>query len=167
MHRIPPNSEILDLGCGYNASFLRSIEDVISYGIGIDISVNKEISSHKIKLLQHDLNYQLPIPANSFDVVTSLANLEHLHNPEKVLGEMYRVLKVGGLLFLTAPSVYAKPVLEFLSYDLKLISEHEIRDHKNYFNKHILHEYCKSIGFHEWTHKYFQMGMNNFLVAQK
>ena|SRR3990172_3969310 len=167
MHRISPKSEILDLGCGYNANFLRSIESKISYGVGIDISVNKNINGGKIKLLEHDLSHQLPIPEKRFDIVTSLANLEHLNNPEIVFGEIYRVLKVGGLLFLTTPSIYAKPVLEFLSFELKLISEHEIRDHKNYFNRQILADYCKSVGFHTWDHRYFQMGMNNLLIAQK
>jgi ubiquinone/menaquinone biosynthesis C-methylase UbiE len=167
MHRIPPRSEILDLGCGYNGAFLRSIESIISSGVGIDISVNKNMNDNRIKLLEHDLNHQLPIPENRFDIITSLANIEHLNNPEKVFGEMYRVLRIGGFLFLTTPSIYAKHVLEFLSYKLQLISEQEIRDHKNYFNRHILADYCKSVGFHTWYHRYFQMGMNNFLIAQK
>ena len=167
VHLIPPDSEILDLGCGYNATFLKSVESIISYGVGMDISINRDINSHKIKLFQHDLNHELPISEDRFDVVTSLANLEHLNNPIKVFGEIYRVLKPGGFLFLTTPSIYAKPVLEFLSYELKLISEQEIKDHKNYFNKNILDKFCKLVGFNTWDHRYFQMGMNNFLLAQK
>ncbi len=166
-HRIPPKTEILDLGCGFNANFLRTIESKISYGVGIDISVNNNINGSKLKLLAHDLNRQLPMPESSFDIVTSLANLEHLNNPENVFKEIFRILKVGGFLFLTTPSIYAKPILEFLSYELKLISEQEIRDHRNYFNRKVLSEYCRSVGFHTWDHRYFQMGMNNFLIARK
>ncbi len=164
---IPPESTVLDLGCGYDAPFLRAIKNRISFGIGIDIVVNKKVKSRKIKLLEHDLNYCLPFPDNSFDVVTSLANLEHLNKPEQSLCEVYRLLKPGGRLFLTTPSVYAKPVLEFLSFELKLISPQEIQDHKHYFNRKRLEQFCQSAGFRAWEHRYFQLGMNNFLMAIK
>lgn len=164
---IPLNSVVLDLGCGYNADFLRSVEDRIAFGVGIDLFVNKNFRSHRIKLLEHDLNRPLPFPDDSFDVVTSLANLEHLQKPEQALREINRVLRPGGRLFLTTPSLYAKPVLEFLSFELGLISEQEILDHKHYFNRDRLERYCQAVGFRSWEHRYFQLGMNNFLTAIK
>jgi hypothetical protein len=36
---------------------------------------------------------------------------------------------------MTIPSVYSKPVLEFLAYKLKIISKDEILDHKQYYDK--------------------------------
>ena len=163
---IPPGSRVLDLGCGFNGKLLKKIEEKISLGVGIDISVNSQNKSSKIKLIAHDLNYPLPFPENEFDVVTSLANLEHLESPQKSLEEIFRVLKPGGILLLTTPTLFAKPILECLAF-FRIISKKEIQDHKNYFTKNILKRYCKEIGFSSSRHRYFQLKMNNFLIAIK
>lgn len=164
---IPQNSRVLDLGCGYNGFFLKNNRNKIMGGIGIDISVNKNNSDSKIKLINHDLNLGLPFKENFFDAVVSLANLEHLENPIQNLHEIYRVLKSGGILLLTTPTIYAKPALEFLSFRLKLISEEGVRDHKNYFNKEWLVNTLKDAGFSFIKHHYFQLFMNNFVYARK
>lgn len=110
----------------------------------------------------------LPFENESFEVVTMLAVLEHLNYPLEMLKQIARVLKPNGILLLTAPSHFAKPVLEFLAFRLKIVSEAEIRDHKRYYNKCDLSELVSSIP--ELTlikHKYFQLGMNNFAIIQK
>lgn len=163
---IPKGSRLLDLGCGYEGRLLKKISSKISSGTGIDIAVDKNFSDDKIRLLSYDLNSPLPFPENKFDAITSLASLEHLNDPKKALEEMFRVLKPGGILLLTAPSFFGKPVLEFLAF-VGLVSRQEIRDHKNYFDKCNLLEYCEKIGFSSCKHKYFQLGMNNFLMATK
>jgi len=43
----------------------------------------------------------LPFPNDSFDYVTSLQVLEHVQKPEGMLREIHRVLKVGGLCFIS------------------------------------------------------------------
>ncbi len=164
---IPANSTILDVGCGYKGILLYKIKNKINAGFGIDISVSQEHRDDKITLIKNDLVQPLPFKNSSFDVVTSLANLEHLPNPEYSLEEIHRILKPGGLLLLTVPTTFSKPILEFLSYKLGLISEQEIRDHKQYANKKILARYCKKIGFSSFKHSYFQLWMNNFLMAKK
>jgi SAM-dependent methyltransferase len=164
---IPNDSKILDIGCGFNGEILKNIESKIESAVGIDISVNENANSQKIKLLRHDLDLKLPLPDEEFDAVISLANLEHLENPLDNLREVFRVLKPKGILLLTVPSFRAKPVLNFLSFRLNLISHAEIRDHRNYFDKKILLNWCQEIGFSPAEHKYFQFGMNNFLKAEK
>ncbi|MBP6256774.1 hypothetical protein KA405_03490 [Patescibacteria group bacterium] len=42
---------------------------------------------------------------------------------------------------MTTPSVWSQPVLELLAYRLHVISEEEIRDHKEYFDKQKLIKY--------------------------
>lgn len=44
----------------------------------------------------------LPFPRNSFDYVTSLQVLEHVREPDLMLREMYRVLRPGGLCFISS-----------------------------------------------------------------
>ena len=163
---IKPNSSVLDIGCGFNANLLKKIEHLILKGTGIDLEVNQDFFSHKIKLVSYYLNDELPFSDEKFDIVISLANIEHLNSPHETIREIYRVLRPNGLLLLTTPSTYAKPVLEILCF-FNLLSKKEIMDHKNYFNKYILINYCRQSGFSTVNHRYFQLGMNNFLFAQK
>jgi len=163
---INPDSNILDIGCGFNAKLLQEIEYKIRKGVGIDLAVSPDFCSNKIILMDCYLINELPFQDNEFNVVTSLANLEHFDNPINILKEIYRVLKPNGILLLTAPSIYAKPVLEFLCR-FNLISKQEIIDHKMYFTKKILIDYSRQAGFSLIEHNYFQLGMNNFLIAKK
>ena len=49
---------------------------------------------------------RIPLADNSFDVVYSLAVLEHVSNPETVVAEMFRVLKPGGRLYAEIPFIF-------------------------------------------------------------
>ncbi|MCX5840515.1 MAG: hypothetical protein NTY16_03460 [Deltaproteobacteria bacterium] len=60
-----------------------------------------------------------------------------------------------------------QPVLEFLAYRLHIISEVEVKDHKQYFNHNDLRELLCQSGMTIEQHRYFQMGMNNYCVAMK
>jgi 2-polyprenyl-3-methyl-5-hydroxy-6-metoxy-1,4-benzoquinol methylase len=113
------------------------------------------------------LEKKLPFKNEYFEVVTMLAVLEHLDYPFEIASEIFRVLQPNGRLIITVPSKYSKPVLEFMAFKLKIISYDEIKDHKKYFNKLDIYELFQSVGFRIETHKYFQLGMNNFCVCIK
>jgi SAM-dependent methyltransferase len=164
---IPRDSDVLDLGCGYHAYLLKKIENRIKSGVGIDISTDPNFCDNKIRLIKSDLNNALPFGDDQFDCATSLANLEHLEKPQLSMNEIHRVLKPGGILLLTAPTIYAKPILDFLAFKLKIISREEIADHKNYFNKKTLFDIARIARFRKINHQYFQFWMNNFLIARK
>jgi SAM-dependent methyltransferase len=46
------------------------------------------------------------IPSESFDYVVSMSMLEHTHHPWRVLAEVRKVLKSGGVLYLSVPWIY-------------------------------------------------------------
>lgn len=46
---------------------------------------------------------KLPFKDNSIDVIINIAVLEHVPDPEKVVNEIYRVLKVGGMVYSLFP----------------------------------------------------------------
>ncbi len=50
---------------------------------------------------------RLPYPAESFDVVVCMDVLEHVADAPAVLGEIHRVLKVGGVALTTVPNRHA------------------------------------------------------------
>jgi ubiquinone/menaquinone biosynthesis C-methylase UbiE len=168
-----PQCRLLDVGCGWEARLLKTVEPYIGSGVGIDFKA-PELKSAKLKTVSAVLDDKLSFGDDSFDVVTCMAVLEHLEKPLEILREIRRVLKKpetagksgGGVLVGTVPSRAAKPVLEFLSYRLGIVNEAEIRDHKRYFNRRDLAEIFAEAGFREVTHRYFQFGMNNFFVAR-
>ena len=161
---------IIDLGSGYNGYFLSNIIDRfpdLEKAIGVDLSVNSKLDIRKITLISGNLNEKLPFADKTFDIVFSTAVLEHLENYDLALKEMYRILNDGGRLFLTTPDPSAKPVLEFLSYKLGLIEEHEIRDHKKYFSRKELRSLFAELGFHGIRVMPFQLGLNTIAVCKK
>ena len=161
-----PNCRLLDVGCGWEAKLLKAVEPHVAQGVGIDFKAPR-IDTPRIKTLTATLTDRLPFPDRSFDVVTLLAVLEHLSSPRAMVEEIARVLKPGGQVVLTVPSKAAKPVLEFLAYKLHIVSEAEIRDHKRYYTRASLAELFARSGLRIDRHRYFQLGMNNFLVATK
>jgi SAM-dependent methyltransferase len=62
---------------------------------------------HGVQLVGADViapNEPLPYPSGRFDLVASMDVIEHVPNPTRWLTEIFRVLKSGGLLFLTTPN---------------------------------------------------------------
>jgi ubiquinone/menaquinone biosynthesis C-methylase UbiE len=147
MSKIPSNSIVLDLGCGFNAQLLSLIENKIKKGVGIDLSVNNNFKSNKISLINSRADTKLSFPNNSFDIVCALAVIEHVNNYKVLLSESFRVLKKGGLLLLTTPSQNSRPLLEFLANTLKVVDSDEILDHKQYFSTQILTKLLVDAGF--------------------
>lgn len=150
---------IIDMGCG-SGQLVSRLQQRGFDAKGIDVNPGEHI-------IASDLNHPLPLADNSIDFVTSLANLEHLDQPDVNLREIYRILKKGGTCVLTTPSTAAKPVLEFLAFRLKLIDRREIEDHKRYFSKALLQQSFRQAGFDTISVRYFQMGLNLHAVAIK
>lgn len=66
----------------------------------------------------------LPFKDNSIDVILNIAVLEHVPNPKKVIDEIYRVLKHGGVIFTAFPFIqgfHASP------YDFTRVTEEGIK----------------------------------------
>ena len=161
-----PHCCLLDVGCGWQAGFLKAVAPYIDCGVGIDMKA-PEISTDKITTRRVKLDDRLPFDDASFDVVTMLAVLEHVQAVDAIVHEIHRVLRPGGVFCGTVPSVWAKPVLEFLSFKCGIVNPDEIRDHKRYFTRDSLQKLFVRNGFgvNGFSHHYFQLGMNNFFCV--
>jgi SAM-dependent methyltransferase len=94
------NLEILDIGCGskpYSSFFKGKTKKYV----GIDLTSNEYVDC--IAPAE-----SLPFPSETFDVVISTQMLEHVKDPVKVIKEIYRVLRKGGVVFLSTHGIWEK-----------------------------------------------------------
>ena len=102
-------------------------------------------------------------------VSTSLAVIEHLPVDAVAahLEAIAATLRPGGRLLLTTPTPRSKPLLEFLAFRLRLISAHEIRDHRHYWSRSELVELLDRLGWADVEHRSFQIGCNQRVLARR
>lgn len=105
------SDNIMDLGCGtgYYLFLLSSLPVKLNL-IGLDSDkkaleeAKESLKNRKIRFILGD-SHKLPFKENTFDKIVASEVLEHLDNDEKALKEMYRVLKRGGVLVVSVPSI--------------------------------------------------------------
>lgn len=166
---IPENGVVCDIGCGPELELLLSIRGKIAEGWAVDKKTIDQPLIGNIRAIEQDMDINpiLPLPDNKFDCLLMMAVLEHMALPREGLKEALRILRPGAVLLLTTPSPSAKPILEFLAFRLRVISKEEIFDHKHYFSKQELSKILTEVGFRKIEHHYFELGLNQFVVAQK
>ena len=161
------NPTVLDIGCGQKCLLLNKIKNNINKGYGIDENITSK-SFQNITIINNNVENGIPFLNNEIDVITILAVLEHLNNPVFILREIERVLKPGGMLLMTVPSIWSKPVLEFLAFKLGIVDPVQIKTHKTYYNYKLIMELFSNIEkLVIKKHQYFQIFMNNFVIGEK
>jgi methionine biosynthesis protein MetW len=101
--------KVLDVGVGdgvYERLLTGNVRKKVDlYGVDISKKQLKRARKHVdyIKCVNVD-SEKIPFEDSKFDLVIVSELLEHLFTPEKVLFEAVRLLKKGGLLFLTYPN---------------------------------------------------------------
>ena len=117
---------VLDLGCGKKPYqvLLGGVGDSVRW-IGLDFA---NAYSGRTKADVFGSGVDLPFRASSFDTILSTQVLEHVPHPRTLLREVYRVLKLGGHLVLTAPQtnpLHEEPhdYFRYTSYGLRSLAE--------------------------------------------
>ena len=95
---------VLDVGCGEKIyrPFIRARDY-----IGIDV----ETSGRAMETKRADRFFNgtdIPFDNESFDFVICTEVLEHAHDPTALMREMKRVLKSGGVMLVTVPSMWGE-----------------------------------------------------------
>ncbi len=105
--------KVLDLGCGmggFSVALARQGAAVQPYDYNPAYCNITRLRGQRYGLDFHPVNgggERLPFPAAHFDIIVCLDVLEHVRQPEKLLAEVNRCLKPGGLLYLTAINRFA------------------------------------------------------------
>jgi SAM-dependent methyltransferase len=161
----------LDLGCGYQAGYLRAIQSKLARGVGVDISVAEECDRLPgLEFVRGPIESTLPrLPSGEFDLVLFISVLEHLAEPLEALIHCRRVMNSNGVLMVNVPTWLAKPVLEFSAFQCGTSPACEMDDHKMYYGKRDLWPLLVKAGFKPSRIKlrYQRLGMVLFGLAAK
>jgi len=120
---LPSNfkGKILEIGCGrgdfsiylaqkFPNSFITAT-DFSSFAIeSAQIKINEKVELKNIELKLEDAEH-LSFTNESFDLIISCETLEHVNHQEKMLSEIYRVLKKDGRLILTTENYFNGMIL--------------------------------------------------------
>jgi SAM-dependent methyltransferase len=100
---LPKEAVVLDIGSGGSHghyAFVKqpqTLKQLRYIGLDLDVADGDNVRAEAT---------QLPLKADSVDFVTCVSALEYIRYPQKVVEEAFRVLKPGGLIYLSAPFVF-------------------------------------------------------------
>ena len=139
MAKIKPGDKVLDVGCGSGNLTLTAKRYAATSGSvhGIDAAPEMiDVARKKASRLRMDVIFhvglieKLPFPDANFDVVISRLVIHHLPDDLKQRGfaEIFRVLKPGGLFFITD---FTPPTNPILSHVVSALVGHEMMTRSN------------------------------------
>jgi len=105
---------VYDIGCGQKP-FADFLKGRVKSHIGVDLA-DGFYKPDQVDII--GTAYAVPVPDNCADAVISSQVIEHLETPLIAIQETYRILKSGGLLFLSFPflhPIHAAP-RDFMRY---------------------------------------------------
>jgi len=133
---ISPQSKILDLGTGsgYLAFPIAKIH-IDSEIIGLDIAV-KTLAQNREKVLKMELTnlnfvdyngVSFPFESNMFDYVITRYALHHFPNIDKTFAEISRVVKSGGMLFISDPTPNENDDIRFVDSYMQMKDDGHVK----------------------------------------
>jgi SAM-dependent methyltransferase len=159
-----------DFGCGFHATFARSVLDDVASAVLVDVALADDLKSdRRVEAIEGQLPEALAgIPDRSLDVTMCISVLEHLWDPLEMLRELRRLTAQGGVCLINVPTWRGKRFLELSAYRLGLSPREEMDDHKRYYDPRDLWPLLVSAGFvpHSircYRHKF---GLNTFAACR-
>jgi SAM-dependent methyltransferase len=160
--------DVLELGCGLNASNLVALQPMLRSGYGIDYKISDRAkATERLRFGEGTIEGSTSALAPaSFDAILFISVLEHLVDPLPTLEGCRRWLRPGGVLLVNVPTWRGKIALEFSAFRLGLSPKAEMDDHKMYYDKRDLWPLLVKAGFLPSTIEmhYHKFGLNLFAV---
>jgi SAM-dependent methyltransferase len=161
---IPQGSRILDIGC-HQGEFFLWLGNKIAPSVGFDplYKENEKIKGHQF----FTSNFQkgLSFEDKSFDSIVMLATIEHIHEKSEIAKEAARLLRTGGRIIITVPSLLVDKILEILLF-LHLVDGMSLEEHHG-FQPDDLPNIFIPAGFILSKKQKFQFGLNNLYIFER
>lgn len=162
------NMSILDFGCGSNFQSIKKKYKKAKEVFLVDI-YSKSFSDGKFSFINYQNNFEFlskKLNSKKFDIIIMSAIIEHVDYPEKIINYLKKYLANDGYFFLTAPSVYSKPILEFLGFKLGIINSDLLSEHQRYYNKKEYDDLSKKTNLNLEKFYFFELKMNTAAILK-
>jgi len=165
---VPEASAILDIGCGTGNALRQLAGKHPARLAGMDISPKAiAVAANKLSGLDADLRAGdaeagLPWPEETFDVVTMTATIHHFPHPEKVVREVFRVLKPAGRLIVAEPFFF----FPLLQMDNLLLRIYPVNGDLHFFSQRGLRRLVERCGFRTVAQRHAAF-LARYTLAQK
>ncbi len=161
---IPNGSRVLDIGC-HQGEFLEMLGEKIAPSVGIDPLLQPGRDSKGHQLLSMEFQRGLPFEDGSFDVIVLLATIEHMQQKSDVARESGRLLRKGGRVVITVPSLLVDKILSLLLF-FRIVDGMSLEEHHG-FSPDDLPAIFLPEGFRLERVRRFQLGLNNLYVFER
>jgi SAM-dependent methyltransferase len=159
-----------DLGCGYQARFVRSVLHEIDRATLVDVALAPDLKTdERITAIEGVFPDALHgLEEASLDIVLCISVLEHLWEPLETLAELRRLVAPGGVCLVNVPSWRGKRFLELSAFRLGLSPAEEMDDHKAYYDPKDLWPLLVRAGFlpHNIECRKHKFGLNTFAACR-
>ena len=159
-----------DFGCGYEASFARTVVGETAELVLVDVSLADDLKRDpRVRAIEGPLPDALgALPSGGLDVALAVSVVEHVADPARLLAELRRLLAPGGLALINVPSWRGKRYLELSAFRLGLSPAEEMDDHKMYYDVRDLWPMLVAAGFRPRDIRCFphKLGLNTFAVCR-
>ncbi len=108
IHRQFKPDRVLEVGCATGMLVSQMCKlGIDAYGIdGSTYGLSRAADNISKRLSHVNLNStKFPFPDNHFDLICSLHTIEHVHNIDFMTGELKRVLRPGGTIWMVTPDL--------------------------------------------------------------
>lgn len=98
---------MLDVGCGMGGQAKAFSRYFTMYGTDISDKASELFEESAVPFTFKACNFEierLPFPDDFFCIIFSKSLIEHINNTDKLMADMYRVLKPGGICILMTPA---------------------------------------------------------------
>jgi len=126
---VQENDLVLDAGCGFgrhSLEFLSRGASVLAVDLDLESLRRTRFALHEFKktaskandFLVHSADaLNLPFKDETFDKIICSEVMEHVSDDQKSTDELYRVLKKGGRIAITVPTLFSEQIYDFLTHE--------------------------------------------------
>jgi len=156
-------SRVLDIGC-HDGEFLEYLGARIVESVGIDPET-KTVELGNYSLLRGTFAPQSDFATGYFDAAVMLATLEHMNDIDGIAQECARILRPGGRVIITVPSLIVDQLLAIL-IRARILEGMSLDQHHGLEPSQVPKAFVGN-SFSLLAHKRFQLGFNHLYVFEK